>query len=88
MKKWTQLNWLIYDPNVNYCNAEEIWIKLDRIVISLLTLMNTIFLIFAVLRMPVEVYTNVITMVNCQACLHPYGVFITTILPIHMSVYM
>jgi len=50
--------------------------------------MNTIFLIFAVLRMPVEVYTNVITMVNCQACLHPYGVFITTILPIHMSVYM
>jgi len=26
--------------------------------------------------MPVEVYTNVITMVNCQACLHPYGVFI------------
>jgi len=45
------------------------------------------FLFFAELRMPVEVYTNVMTMANCQACLHPHGVFITTTLSIYICLY-
>jgi hypothetical protein len=63
-------------------------INSDRTVISFTYSYEQNFLFFAVLRMPIEIYTNVITTVNCQEHLHPYGVFFTTTLSICMSVQM